>query len=305
MKTIYISTLPSVEPTSFTFLPEVLDGFSVAREGKLDGFSVACEGEDKFAVACEGKLTFLAEASPEVNRMFSKRSVEKLPDFGEDIAEVNFSEQIAEKLDGFSVDCEGKSVKNVIFIPENSYLTQEISEKTSIPRKVTKHKNWIFQQKDYIYENQIKIIDNLLSYATANSFSSTLCSDEKMINIETSISKEEKIALREIYNKMSGYKYQDTKKNIYNPELFVNIFYVLKKLSESKLKCYYCNENIKVLYENKRDPIQWSLERMDNKEGHNCNNVVIACLKCNLRRKTMLMQRYVETKKMVKVIKLS
>jgi hypothetical protein len=282
MKTIYISTIPSVEPTSLTFLPEVLP-----------------------------------EVFPEV-----------LPDFGEGIAGVNFSEQInifgggiaeakneffetkcrkiAEKLDDFSVACEGKSVKNVIFIPENSYLTPEISEKISIPRKVTKHKSWIFQQKDYIYENQINIIENLLSYATANSFLSTLCSlDASIKNIETSISKEEKIALREIYNKMSGYKYQDTKKNIYNPELFVNIFYVLKKLSESKLKCYYCNENIKVLYENKRDPIQWSLERMDNKEGHNCNNVVIACLKCNLRRKTMLMQRYVETKKMVKVIKLS
>jgi hypothetical protein len=282
MKTIYISTIPSVEPNSLTFLPEVLP-----------------------------------EVFPEV-----------LPDFGEGITGVNSSEQInifgggiaeakneffetkcrkiAEKLDGFSVACEGKSVKNVIFIPENSYLTPEISEKISIPRKVTKHKSWIFQQKDYIYENQINIIDNLLSYATENSFLSTLCSlDASIKNIETSISKEEKIALREIYNKMSGYKYQDTKKNIYNPELFVNIFYVLKKLSESKLKCYYCNENIKVLYENKRDPIQWSLERMDNKEGHNCNNVVIACLKCNLRRKTMLMQRYVETKKMVKVIKLS
>jgi hypothetical protein len=179
------------------------------------------------------------------------------------------------------------------------------------------------------YSEQTVEIFHLPSQDTEDSFSSTLRSDEKM-NTDTinnyndpnsssditikdkkiSVScdekiKEEVVVSREIYKKLSGYRYQDIKKGIYNFTLFVNILYVLKLLIESKLKCYYCNENVNVIYENRRDPSQWSLERIYNNEGHNCNNVVIACLKCNLRRKTMLMQRYVETKKMIKVLKLS
>jgi hypothetical protein len=47
-----------------------------------------------------------------------------------------------------------------------------------------------------------------------------------------------------------------------------------------------------------REPQQWTLERMDNDFGHNEGNVVIACLSCNLRRRTMHYERYLFTKQL-------
>jgi hypothetical protein len=36
---------------------------------------------------------------------------------------------------------------------------------------------------------------------------------------------------------------------------------------------------------------------LDNPYGHNCENVVIACLSCNLRRRTTHFERYLSTKR--------
>jgi hypothetical protein len=44
--------------------------------------------------------------------------------------------------------------------------------------------------------------------------------------------------------------------------------------------------------------MQWTLERIDNDLGHNKNNVEIACLNCNLRRRTMYHERYLFTKEL-------
>jgi hypothetical protein len=55
---------------------------------------------------------------------------------------------------------------------------------------------------------------------------------------------------------------------------------------------------MKILYEHVREPKQWSLERIDNDYGHNKNNVEIACLSCNLRRKTMYHERFIFTKQL-------
>ena len=67
---------------------------------------------------------------------------------------------------------------------------------------------------------------------------------------------------------------------------------------DCKNKCYYCKENVNVLYEIVREPKQWTLERLDNSFGHNHDNVVIACLNCNVRRRTMYHERYVFTKQL-------
>jgi len=50
------------------------------------------------------------------------------------------------------------------------------------------------------------------------------------------------------------------------------------------------------LYEYVRDPKQWTLERKDNSLGHTNDNVVLACLNCNIKRKCMHMERYEMTK---------
>ena len=125
----------------------------------------------------------------------------------------------------------------------------------------------------------------------------------------------------QILQKIRGYKSQDLEKKLYQevdkstdarlgPEVpyqegqFVDLSYVLHLLTESKLKCVYCHEPTMVLYEHVREPKQWTLERIDNSLGHVVGNVQIACLICNLRRRTMYQERYILTKQMMHITKL-
>ena len=107
------------------------------------------------------------------------------------------------------------------------------------------------------------------------------------------------IILKHITQKIAGYKSQDIKKELYEEEKLVDVPYVLKTLENAENICYYCKEPVKVLYENVREPLQWSLDRIDNSIGHNRENVVIACLQCNVGRKTMHQGRYEFTKQLV------
>ena len=102
----------------------------------------------------------------------------------------------------------------------------------------------------------------------------------------------------EINNKLLSYKAQDKKKNKYEESKFVNHIFIWDLLKKCHYKCFYCNQHVKLLYNESRDPLQWSIERIDNEFGHNNDNVVIACLKCNLSRRTMYHERYKFTKQM-------
>ena len=95
---------------------------------------------------------------------------------------------------------------------------------------------------------------------------------------------------------MYSYKTQDTDKKIYDPNNFIVMNKIIELMIQCNNKCYYCNENLHILYEYVREPKQWTLDRLDNNYGHNNDNVVIACLSCNLRRKTMYHERFLFTK---------
>jgi len=92
---------------------------------------------------------------------------------------------------------------------------------------------------------------------------------------------------KEIERKLSGYKNQDTKKTCFDVNYFINYCETLEKLVISKLRCYYCRCECKLMYENIREKKQWTLDRLDNDQGHNRDNVVICCLECNLKKGTM------------------
>jgi hypothetical protein len=102
----------------------------------------------------------------------------------------------------------------------------------------------------------------------------------------------EKVAFDELKKKLRSYKVQDDKKCIYNQKLFVTCHDVLERLVMCKLKCFYCNCNLSFLYEDVRQKDQWTLDRIDNTCGHNNNNIVISCLDCNLKRRTMNMNTF-------------
>jgi len=116
--------------------------------------------------------------------------------------------------------------------------------------------------------------------------------------INAEYNKEYYFIKREIQKKISNYKSQDIKKNIFNKELLINLEELLEKLVVSKLKRYYCNNNVKVLYEIIRDPNQWSLDRIDNNLCHSCDNTVVSCLKCNLQRRVTDYNKFNFTKKL-------
>ena len=102
----------------------------------------------------------------------------------------------------------------------------------------------------------------------------------------------ERIAFDELKKKLRSYKLQDDKKCIYNQNLFVTCPNVLERLVMCKLKCFYCKCNLSFLYEDVRQKDQWTLDRIDNTCGHNNNNIVISCLDCNLKRRTMNMNTF-------------
>ena len=107
---------------------------------------------------------------------------------------------------------------------------------------------------------------------------------------------------KELKKKISSYRTQDKTKKLYDKEKFVDLETVINLLKTSKMCCYYCKHNVLLLYENLREPKQWTLERLDNGYGHNKGNLEISCLKCNIDRKTMYHERFMFTKEL-KIIK--
>jgi hypothetical protein len=146
-------------------------------------------------------------------------------------------------------------------------------------RVVTMTSTWTFSESELSLENQLRYLKQLHTNEIVD-FSAC------------------KLISQQINQKIYGYKTQDIIKNKYLENHFIDREYVLDLLVESKCCCYYCKKQSLLLYEYVREPLQWSLDRLDNKFGHNKKNVVIACLNCNLRRRTMYHERYAFTKQL-------
>ena len=104
--------------------------------------------------------------------------------------------------------------------------------------------------------------------------------------IDTYTDKLKKEYEKEIKKKLNSYKSQDKQKNKYDEAKMITYNQIIKKLYDCQLKCYYCECNVVVLFNKKRESIQWTLERLDNNIGHYDTNTCISCLKCNLQRRT-------------------
>ena len=103
---------------------------------------------------------------------------------------------------------------------------------------------------------------------------------------------------RELTKKINSYKTQDVKKGTYDEEKLISFEDTIQKLVSSKLLCYYCSGNIKVLFKNVREPCQWTLDRKDNDGCHSNDNTIIACMKCNLERRVTDMNKFTFTKRL-------
>ena len=158
-------------------------------------------------------------------------------------------------------------------------------EKEKKKRVITNEESkWGFLSDDLTVEKQLCYIQEL--------------NDDKGTNANTNNDKPCQTILHQLRQKIAGYKAQDQEKALFVKDKFVDLANVLDLLNRCNNQCFYCKEPVQVLYEYVREPKQWSLERIDNQFGHNKDNVVIACLTCNLRRKTMYHERYLFTKEM-------
>ena len=90
-----------------------------------------------------------------------------------------------------------------------------------------------------------------------------------------------------LMKKLQGYRYQDIKKCILCEPKFITFDKMIERLVESKLQCFYCNCDLTIIYDDCRQKNQWTLDRIDNSCGHNKDNILIACLECNLKRRDM------------------
>jgi hypothetical protein len=107
------------------------------------------------------------------------------------------------------------------------------------------------------------------------------------------------VCLQEIKKKYSGYKSQDKIKHKYDIEKHITLNELIEKLIECKLKCYYCNKDMLLLYNKKKEGLQWTLERLNNNLGHYRDNTCISCLTCNLGRRTENHEYYKKGKTMI------
>ena len=99
--------------------------------------------------------------------------------------------------------------------------------------------------------------------------------------------------------KLSSYRSQDVAKGLYREDMFIGFDELVSALIACGLACHFCGVGMQVLYASCRDPLQWSLDRIDNAAGHNTGNVYPVCLGCNLRRRVQTHDRFYFTKKVV------
>ena len=107
-----------------------------------------------------------------------------------------------------------------------------------------------------------------------------------------------KVMIREVERKIYGYKQQDLEKGWFHPEIFLSFQDVIQKMMACNMKCFYCLGEMYLLYEQVRESKQWSVDRIDNHQGHNRENFVLACLECNLKRRRRTADKFLFTKQL-------
>jgi hypothetical protein len=163
----------------------------------------------------------------------------------------------------------------------NRYQIKKLSNNygKEIKKRVESEK-WTFTEENYKYENQLKMIQDILN----NNFNH--------------IDEVSKIVIQQINKKINGYKQQDVIKKHLNTEEFLTFESVINKMIECELKCRYCKKEMNVLYDISREMTQWSVDRIDNDKGHNINNFHLACLDCNLKRRRRTDEKFLFTKQL-------
>ena len=166
--------------------------------------------------------------------------------------------------------------KIIINGQQNRYQIKKLTTNPIINKKRVEIEKLNIQSEYFTFEKQFEII---------NDYKNELNDDNKII-------------IKQLEKKILGYKQQDINKNVLELNKFIDLNHVIDKLVQTEMKCYYCNIKMSLLYENVREPSQWSIDRIDNNLGHNNDNYVLACLKCNLKRRRQNSNDFLFTKQL-------
>jgi hypothetical protein len=180
---------------------------------------------------------------------------------------------------------------------------------------VNEKKQIVFSGKHNKY--QMKKVQSILTIQKENVFNKKINPDELFIQgdsiipylytmeqrgLESDFDDTCKMIKKQLDKKINGYKQQDILKNVFLSTEFVDVATILQMFRECNAKCYYCSCDMMVMYKFVRENTQWTIDRIDNSKGHNRNNIVLACLKCNLSRKCRSEQSFKMTKQMKLVL---
>ena len=165
----------------------------------------------------------------------------------------------------------------------NKYQMKKLTtERNTEPKKREVSKKWTFDEDNFNYDKQMKLIIDISKMNLENNI------DDDII----------KIAIQEINKKICSYKHQDIIKKNLDMELFIDFNCIIDKMIECELKCRYCICEMSVLYDITREMKQWSVDRIDNDKGHNKDNFHLACLDCNLKRRRRTDEKFLFTKQL-------
>ena len=170
----------------------------------------------------------------------------------------------------------------------NPTETSNVLKKKEKKMRVQTH-TWDLDDYELSHQTQINILNHIHSNLTNNLTKNNQDNfNNKYINI----------FINNLKNKISSYKQKDILKKKLNSNNFINFKNIIYLLQESQLKCCYCHKEIYILYKQVREMSQWTLDRIDNDTGHNFGNLVISCLKCNLKRRRINKNSFMLTKNM-------
>ena len=175
-----------------------------------------------------------------------------------------------------------------IVITELTNGSKQIKKKEKEKKMRVETKTWGLNNDDLSFETQLHLLKIIFN---------------KEITSEKIINKHIAMIVSHIKAKISSYKQQDILKNKLNDSDFVSLNDVIELLFESQMKCHYCSCETYLLYEVVRENKQWSLDRINNEIGHNRNNLLIACLECNLKRRRTNKDAFFFTKNL-KIVRL-
>lgn len=171
-----------------------------------------------------------------------------------------------------------ENVKKITIEPSKKEVTKKISYNKEKKLRI-ETKTWGLDNQELTHETQLFELKKISNERIKNKYFTKLVSHIK--------------------TKLCSYKQQDILKKKFNIEEFVSFEDTLDLLKDCGMKCCYCSENVYILYEHVREMKQWSLDRINNDIGHNKNNLVIACLECNLKRRRTNKDAFMFTKNMI------